>query len=248
MRIPLTKYGMPQVAIFPAIVLGLMVCYPVVILSIFTDAQGAGPNVWFSIGGGELILLLVLGWVLAFFRDPEREIPEDKNILISPADGMVKDIEIVKENSPIGGKTLRIGIFLNIFNVHINRTPCAVVIDDIRYKKGEFRNAMSPECGRINESNDIAMIRLDFPKDKLLVRQISGAIARRIVCDAKEGQEFSCGQRFGMIKFGSRTELYLPADENAKCLVKPGDKVKAGLTPLVRYEKCHSQEQESEIS
>lgn len=248
MRIPLTKYGMPQVALFPTIVLGLMVCYLVVILSIFTDGQGARPNVWLLIGGGELILLLVLAWALAFFRDPDRKVPEDKDILISPADGMVNDIEIVEEDSPIGSKALRIGIFLNIFNVHINRTPCAVVIEDIRYKKGEFRNAMSPECGRVNESNDIAMRRLDFPKDKLLVRQISGAIARRIVCDAEKGQKFSCGQRFGMIKFGSRTELYLPINENAKCLVKPGDKVKAGLTPLVRYEKCHSQKQESEIS
>ncbi|MCJ7692208.1 MAG: phosphatidylserine decarboxylase, partial [Sedimentisphaerales bacterium] len=88
----------------------------------------------------------------------------------------------------------------------------------------------------LNESNELDLIRTDSPKDKLIVRQVSGAIARRIVCTAAEGQEFAGGERFGMIKFGSRTELYLPVRENAKCLVKIGDKVKAGLTPLVKYE------------
>jgi phosphatidylserine decarboxylase len=95
---------------------------------------------------------------------------------------------------------------------------------------------MNPQSGRINESNELDLIRTDIPKDKLIVRQISGAIARRIVCEAAEGRQLSGGERFGMIKFGSRTELYLPVRENAKCLVKTGDKVKAGLTPLVKYE------------
>jgi phosphatidylserine decarboxylase len=95
---------------------------------------------------------------------------------------------------------------------------------------------MNPSSGRVNNSVDLELVRTDSPRDKLIVRQISGAIARRIVCRADEGQELTGGQTFGMIKFGSRTELFYPLRENAKCLVQVGDKVKAGLTPLVRYE------------
>ena len=95
---------------------------------------------------------------------------------------------------------------------------------------------MNPESGRVNESNNLVMLRTDSPNERLIVRQISGAIARRIICAASQGQELSGGQKFGMIKFGSRTELYVPARENAKCLVQIGDKVKAGLTPLIKYE------------
>ena len=222
MRIPLTKYGLPQVLVFPAVVSMLMVVAGMV---------PGGYLFW----AAQLVLLLVLVWVLAFFRDPEREVPSDKNILLSPADGVISDIEVVDEVSVIGGRALRIGIFLNIFNVHINRTPCAVRIDKITYKKGRFKNAMNPESARVNESNDIAMTRLDTPAENLLVRQISGAIARRIVCEAKTEQDFAGGERFGMIKFGSRTELYLPFREELKPLVKVGDKVKAGLTVFIRY-------------
>ena len=222
MTIPLTKYGLPQVLVFPAVVLMLMV------------VAGMAPG-GYLFWAAELVLLMVLVWLLAFFRDPEREVPSDKNILLSPADGAISDIEVVDETSVIGGRALRIGIFLNIFNVHINRTPCAVRIDKITYKKGRFKNAMNPESARVNESNDIAMTRLDDPADRLLVRQISGAIARRIVCQAKPEQDFAGGERFGMIKFGSRTELYLPFREELKPLVKVGDKVKAGLTVFIKY-------------
>lgn len=227
MRIPITKYGLPQVAVFPAIVIAIMA-------AVFIFTRPHLPT-WALITI-EVILLIVLIWVLAFFRDPVRQIPTDTNILISPADGLVSDIEEVDEQTAIGGKALRIGIFLNIFNVHINRTPCAVTIDQITYKEGKFINAMNPDCGKVNESNEIAMTRIHEPADKLLVRQISGAIARRIVCTAKKGDQYEAGEKFGMIKFGSRTELYLPIRDNAKLQVKIGDKVKAGQTILVRYE------------
>lgn len=184
----------------------------------------------------ESILFVLLVWVLSFFRDPHRTPPSEANILLSPADGTISDIETIEEDGPLGTKTLRISIFLSIFNVHINRTPCHVRIDKVTYKHGQFKNAMDPASSRQNESNDIHMTRLDAPKDTLLCRQISGAIARRIVCKAKPAEEFAGGQKFGMIKFGSRTELYLPARENAKPLVSVGDRVKAGLTVLVRYE------------
>lgn len=227
MRIPLTKYGLPQAIVYPAIVLVAMVA--------FLLGTMAFLSLW-AIILIEAILAVILIWILMFFRDPHRCCPSDGNLLLAPADGHITEIETVEENDFIGGPALRIGIFLSIFDTHINRAPCNVRIGKITYKKGKCINAMNPLSGRLNESNDLGMVRTDSPEDKLIVRQISGAIARRIVCAAAEGQELAGGERFGMIKFGSRTELYLPVRENAKCLVQIGDKVKAGLTPLVKYE------------
>jgi phosphatidylserine decarboxylase len=225
MRIPITKYGLPQVLIFPVLTAALMLAggvflpAPLPLILLF-----------------EFPLLVIFIWVLAFFRDPLRSPPHDPGLLLSPADGTVTDIQIAQEDTFLAGEALKIGIFLSIFDVHINRAPCGVRIERITYKKGRYLDARDPESGRVNESNDLALIRVDDPKNKLLVRQISGAIARRIVCEANVGQQLRPGQKFGMIKFGSRTELYLPAEARAKCLVKIGDKVKAGLTPMVRYE------------
>lgn len=230
MKLKLTKYGWPQVVIFPAIVLIAMVT------CLLTGPMFLSAWVVVSI---ESVLAIVLVWVLAFFRDPYRAVPTDDNLLLAPADGKITDIETVDENDFIGETTLRIGIFLSIFDVHINRSPCNAKVKKITYRVGKYKNAANPASGRVNESNDLAMVRTDNPEDKFLVRQISGAIARRIVCQASEGQKLSGGERFGMIKFGSRTELYVPVREDTewkiKCLVKIGDKVKAGLTPLVRY-------------
>lgn len=227
MRIPLSKYGLPQVAVFPSIVLGIMVVALLVGLKFKASAV--------TIVIIELLLLVVLGWVLAFFRDPLRTIPDGKDILLSPADGVVSDIEVIEDCPWIEGKVLRIGIFLNIFNVHLNRVPCAVRIDGLEYKEGKFKNALDPESARVNEANAVLMTRLDEPADKLVVRQISGAIARRIVCSAKAGDEFKSGDQFGMIKFGSRTELYLPHSDSVKVEVSIGDKVRAGLDVFVRF-------------
>jgi len=227
MRIPLTKYGWPEVVVFPAAVLVIMVVW-LLVGSVFVISWAT-----YAI---EAALAIILIWGLTFFRDPSRAVPADKNLLLAPADGKVTDIEIVNENDFIGGAALRIGIFLSIFDVHINRAPCDVRVERIAYKKGRYRNAMNPESGRVNESNDLGLVRTDSPKERLIVRQISGAIARRIVCQISQGQELAGGEKFGMIKLGSRTELYVPAREDAKCLVKIGDKVKAGLSPLVRYE------------
>ncbi|MHC4418776.1 MAG: phosphatidylserine decarboxylase [Planctomycetota bacterium] len=229
MRIPLTKYGWPQVGIFPAIVVAAMVAYLVAAV-LFVP-------LWATVTI-EAVLAAILVWILAFFRDPERRCPLEKNLLLAPADGRVTDVEVVEEDGFIGGPAVRIGIFLNIFDVHINRAPCNVKVEKITYRRGRYRNAMTAESGRVNESNDLWLVRTDGPGEKLLVRQISGAIARRIVCAAREGQELAGGEKFGMIKFGSRTELYVPVSDSVKCLVERGDKVKAGLSPLVRHIKC----------
>jgi phosphatidylserine decarboxylase len=258
MRIPLTKYGWPQVVILPAVMLLIMVL-------LAYGAHSTTPEwlVWTV----EIILFVVFIWTLSFFRDPERTIPQDREVLLAPADGKITDIATVDENEFIKGKSLRVGIFLNIFDVHINRSPCMAKVEKITHREGKYLNALKLESGRVNESNDLWLTRLEPPFDKLIVRQISGAIARRIVCRVNEGEELAGGQRFGMIKFGSRTELYVPmprtyfendksdssqssidkttAEYNSrtiaqnrcgvKCLVKTGDKVKAGLTPIIRY-------------
>jgi len=226
MKLKLTKYGWPQVVVFPLIVLAVMIICPPV------GKAFLPPWAVISI---EVLLAVILIWVLAFFRDPYRDVPAESNLLLAPADGRITDIEIVDENDFIGQKALRIGIFLNIFDLHINRAPCNVRVEKITYKKGRHKDARGPLAGRVNESNDLGLIRTDSPRDRLVVRQISGAVARRIVCQANQGQKLTGGEKFGMIKFGSRTELYLPANKNIMCMVEKGDKVKAGLTPLVSY-------------
>jgi phosphatidylserine decarboxylase len=229
MRIPLTKYGWPQVAVYPAAALAALAVVPIV---------GRGYLPTWTVATIEAVLGALLIWSLSFFRDPERLCPSDRNILLAPADGTVTNIDEVEEDNFIGGKAVRIGIFLSIFSTHINRAPCNVKVEKITHKKGKYKNAMNPHSGRVNESNDLALVRTDAPRDKLIVRQVSGSIARRIVCATGAGRELAGGERFGMIKFGSRTELYLPVRKEARCLVEIGDKVKAGLTALVRYEQC----------
>ncbi len=214
-----------------------MVVYPAAVL-VLMAAVGlfglVGLPLW-AVGVLEGILSLVLAWALMFFRDPHRVPLRQDNLLVAPADGTITDVEMVEDAEFIEGPALRVGIFLSIFNTHINRAPCDAKIERITYRPGKYINAMSPRAGKVNESNNVAMVRTGHPQDRLLVRQISGAIARRIVCAAREGQELVGGQQFGMIKFGSRTELYLSASENVECMVRIGDKVKAGMTPLVKY-------------
>lgn len=229
MKFALTKYGWPQLVIFPAMVLAAMIL--VARLSSLVPRL----SIWVIISI-EAVFAAILIWVLSFFRDPYRICPVDKRLLLAPADGRVTDIETVEGNDFINGPALKIGIFLSIFDAHINRAPCNVRVEKIMYKPGKHKNAASSCSGRVNESNELSLCRTDHPRDRLIVRQISGAIARRIVCCAQQGQKLSGGEKFGMIKFGSRTELYIAAGENVEILVRVGDKVKAGLTPVIRYE------------
>jgi phosphatidylserine decarboxylase len=231
MRIPLTKYGLPEVLVYPAVVVALMTVLGLIGVAFLPR--------W-AVASIEITLAGVAVWVLSFFRDPQRHVQADDpdiiGTLLAPADGRITDVELVQQNEFIGASALRIGIFLSIFNTHINRSPCNARVEKVHFKPGKYRNAADPRSGQANESNDLDLVRTDSPKDRLVVRQISGAIARRIVCQAREGQELAAGEKFGMIKFGSRTELYVPIREDLKCLVKIGDKVKAGLTPLVKYQ------------
>lgn len=172
-----------------------------------------------------LIVIPVLIWLFAFFRDPERPLPEEQHAMVSPADGKVSDITELEHDELIGGPCVRVGIFLSVFNVHVNRAPCDGRVVKVLYKEGKFINAMKhDEASSDNESNTVVLVERHGDKPIAVVKQIVGLIARRIICDLKEGDTVERGQRIGMIKFGSRTELYI-----AKYL-EPSVKVSVGQT------------------
>ena len=185
-----------------------------------------------------VILVLFLAFA-AFFRNPRRTLPLDAKLLISPADGTVRDIEVIHdfELPPFKGDALRIGIFLSVLNVHVNRTPAKLSVMNVNYREGKYLDARNPRAGQENEamtiSGEATVEDRTFP---LAIRQISGAIARRIVCPVTPGRILERGEVYGMIKFGSRTELYLPA-EGFKTLVKIGDKVRGGETVVAAMEE-----------
>ena len=173
--------------------------------------------------------LLLLLCTIAFFRDPEREVPSDPNLIVAPADGTVMDIVELPETEVLKNKTLRIGIFLSIFDVHTNRAPIGGRVIFRQHRRGLFLDARREDCSEKNESITWAF---ESPRVTIVARQITGAIARRIVPWANVGDELKKGDRFGMIRFGSRTELYLPL--SAIVLVKVGDHVAGGSTPIAR--------------
>ena len=161
-------------------------------------------------------------FVTWFFRDPERRIPNEPNVIVSPADGKIT--EIVTENEPINGKLCkRVTIFLSVFNVHVNRVPIGGTIEDIRYNPGKFLAAFNPKASMDNEQN---LILINNGRTHIFVKQIAGLIARRIVCWPKKGDYYVSGQRYGLIRFGSRVDILLP--ENTKLSVACGDKVSGG--------------------
>ncbi len=173
-------------------------------------------------------------WAVSFFRDPHRSVPDEPGVMVAPADGKVTHITELDHDDDVGGAAVRVSIFLSVFNVHINRSPCAARIRSIAYQKGRFLNAMNPDSSHRNEANTLVMDGEDGAPPTLVVRQIAGAIARRIVCHVKVGDRLAKGQRFGMIKFGSRTELTIPKRPGDRVVVEIGQAVYAGKTILIR--------------
>jgi phosphatidylserine decarboxylase len=169
--------------------------------------------------------------IVYFFRDPERMIPADGDALVSPADGTVTNVEEVDE--PEFGRALRISIFLSIFNVHVNRSPREALVTCVRYFPGAFLDARNPESAVRNEQLWLDLVE-PVSNRPIRVKQISGAIARRIVCWLKAGDLIKKGDRFGMIKLGSRTDVLIPAGDAREVCVKVGDKVAGGSTILLR--------------
>ena len=200
---------------------------------------------WIFGGGGVLLSGLVAafwGWfcvlpivltvfVFCFFRDPERKVPDGPRLLVAPADGRVTEIAEVDEES-LGGRAQRVSIFLSVFDVHVNRAPCSGRVESVEYRRGTFVNAMKAESARVNERSEVVLESDEVPGLRVLVRQVAGLIARRIVCDAAPGWEFARGERFGMIKFGSRTDVCVPAGRLTDIRVKVGDHVSGGKTVI----------------
>jgi phosphatidylserine decarboxylase len=181
-------------------------------------------SMWLS-----LIFLALFLFTIAFFRDPNRLVPAGPNLIVAPADGRVRDIVELDETEILKTKTRRVGIFLSIFDVHTNRAPIDGRIIYRQHHAGLCLDARDPNCSEKNEAMTWAF---ENPRGRIVVRQLTGAIARRIVAWANVGDELKKGERFGMIRFGSRTELYLPL--NAEVLVKTGDHVSGGSTVIAR--------------
>lgn len=192
--------------------------------------SGLGAALWFVHPVGRYALpvpLVGFLFVCNFFRDPPRRIPTEPGLMVSPADGTVTEISECDERDFLNVPCHKIGIFLSVFNVHINRSPCDGTVRATKYKPGKFLDARHPDCTALNESNSIHV-------GEVVVKQIAGLIARRIVCEAGPNDKLTRGEKFGMIKFGSRTELYIPKDQVQEIRVKLKDKVKGGETIIAR--------------
>jgi phosphatidylserine decarboxylase len=176
-----------------------------------------------------LIFLVLIVYTFFFFRDPEREVPADPKAVVAAADGTIADITEIEETDLLKTKTRRVGIFLSIFDVHTNRAPVDGKIIYRQHREGVCFDARSPEC---SEKNEALTWGFENAQGTFVVRQLTGAIARRIVAWADVGDEVHKGDRFGMIRFGSRTEVYLPL--TADVLVKVGDHVAGGSTIIAR--------------
>ena len=195
---------------------------------------------WLTVPALAVVPLLFAAFFLWFFRDPERQIPQTEGAIVSPADGKVTDIAILDVN---GAPHTRISIFLNVFNVHVNRSPVAGTISDVRYRKGKFGNAMGAISAEENEQN-VVTLRTEY--GPIIFKQIAGLLARRIVFTKKAGDSVARGERVGVIKFGSRTDVIFPAD--AKMQVRVGDHVKGGSTVLAIAQPSTISHQERELA
>ena len=210
MRIPLAREGYPFIlaSIFGTIILFL-----------------AGLKSVSYLSGGLAV------FIISFFRDPEREIPHETAAIISPVDGRIIIVDRVFEDRFMKQDAIKISIFMNVFNVHVNRVPASGKVSGVFYNPGKFFSADKDKASLENEQNAL-LIEAKNGK-RFVVNQIAGLIARRIVCYAKEGDKIERGKRFGMIRFGSRLDVYLPVD--CRINVKVGDKVKAGSSILAYW-------------
>jgi phosphatidylserine decarboxylase len=207
----LTPKGKPMVRdaykfVLPALALGIL-------LAFFKLPFLAAPFILLSI------------FIAYFFRNPDRKIPDGKNLVVSPADG-----KVVKIFRPPNGGDQTISIFLNIFNVHVNRSPISGELKSLEYKRGKFKAAFEEEASRVNEQN---VLTISGEGIQVVVRQIAGLIARRVICWKKPGYSLERGEIFGLIRFGSRVDIVIP--ENVKVLAKVGDRVRGGTSILGEY-------------
>lgn len=229
-RLPFARVGLAELIAFSVLFFGSALAVAGCVL-----CCGVGSPLNAVLWTIVVALVLTGSEVVWFFRNPHREVPTGPGEVVSPADGKVVLIEEIEYDEFIGGPAVLIGIFLSIFNVHINRSPVAARVIGLRYKPGKYLNALRPESARENEQVAIRLEEVSAPHRRMIVRQITGAIARRIVCWLKPGDSLGRGEQVGMIKLGSRTELLLPREAGLELLTKVGDTVKAGESLMARY-------------
>jgi phosphatidylserine decarboxylase len=177
----------------------------------------------------------VLVFVLAFFRDPTRRVPVEPGTVVAPADGTVTEVTEVVEPKFLQARAHKIGIFMSLVSVHVNRSPCGGRVEAVEHRPGRFLDARDPAASADNESNALAIGDAEGRGARVLIRQVAGLVARRIVCTAAVGDRLERGQRIGMIKFGSRAEVYVPVEAGFDVAVKIGESTKAGETVLGRF-------------
>jgi phosphatidylserine decarboxylase len=224
-HIPLARYGLAE-CIFSTVFAA-----PAFFAMVYAAIRSADPGIWW--------IASMFGWLwvqlLWFFRDPKRVAPGDPDAMLSPADGVVTDIDEVDAPDFPGNRATRISIYLSVWNVHLSRLPRSGRVVGMRYFRGAFLNAMSKDCVRRNEQ-----LWLDYvePNGRLVrVKQFSGALARRIVCHVRVGEDVNAGDRYGIIKYGSRADVLIPTGEDITWLVKVGDVVAGTTTVLARFGK-----------
>ena len=250
MRIPLAKYGARELVLFGGLALAGFIVSAV--LGIGLDlARCLGRFAEWACWPLALLFAAALVFIVAFFRDPERRVPADPGALVAPADGRVTEVtEVIqesvwpcamrdrfakKEPGFLKGRAHKIGIFMSLTSVHVNRAPCAGRVEAVDHQPGLFLDARDPASSARNEATALAIADAEGRGTRVLVRQVAGVLARRIVCDAAVGDVLARGQRIGMIKFGSRAEVYVPVESGFEVLVSPGARVRAGETVLGRF-------------
>ena len=200
----------------------------------FVMLAAAGLVAWLTSPAWAAVPVVLAAFFLWFFRDPERAIPVEPGAVVSPADGKITDVSQVTVD---GKRYKRISIFLNVFDVHVNRSPIAGVIRGAKYQEGKFLNAMDPQCADCNEQNTVTV---EGEGHTIIFKQIAGLLARRIVFSKNIGEEVERGERVGLIKFGSRTDILM--EPSAEIQVKVGDRVKGGASILAFLEKSPPKE------
>jgi len=217
---------------YPFIFGSLLITFIASLLILWSLKSGGSQITFYLLFGASLFFLLITFFMAFFFRDPERAIPEGKGLFVSPADGKVILVKDVHEKEYLNSDVKEISIFMSPLDVHVNRAPCDGKVSVVKYSPGKFMAAYKDDASVKNEN--IVMV-LDGEKDRVLVRQVAGFVARRAVCRVKVGDMLKRGERYGLIKFSSRLDVYLPKDVQIK--VRPGDKVKAGETVIAEDSK-----------
>jgi phosphatidylserine decarboxylase len=205
-----------------------------VTIAVFTILWGTAVALWFlwqNLATGLLLFLATALWllILYFFRDPNRQVVNEPGLVVGPGDGEVVEIISERENRYLQADVIRVSIFLSVTDVHVQRVPLGGKVTLIDHRPGKFLQAFRPEASEVNEF--IAMVT-ESGYGRILIKQIAGILARRCVNYARPGDVLQTGQRFGLIRFGSRLDLFLPP--NAQLLVKIGDKIVGGLTPIAQ--------------